>query len=525
MDMNFATLEKQNQILQQKLEVRDEEIELLREKIRLLTIKLFGPKTEKLAVLLGQRNLFELDPVDQPQPDDHPDGESGDGEDKALKKPVKRPKRLPKDLPRRTVDHDLSEEEKECGCGQMKCKFGEDRTEELVYKPAILEVLVHIWHLYNCPFCKGDDDFKGEPDIACAPRQPRMIPGSMAGESLLAHVMTAKYADGLPFYRITNQMERLGFALSRATMCNWSRKIGEKLIPLWGLLLEEIKKHSWLQMDETIIQVMNEKGRSNQSTSYMWVMRGGPPGKPIVLFRYDPSRGGKVAAQLLGGYDGIVQTDGYMGYHFIDSPLSPMTHAADWNHARRKFANLFKVMAKGKRSKKSYTYRALAMIKKLYKIERQIKKNDLGLQDVCRVRREQAEPVINQLFDFLHDLRDKTPPKGLLGAAVQYVLDRKKGLRVYLSHGEMTIDTNLVENALRPFVIGRKAWLFSGHPSGAQASAVIYSMVETAKANGWKADAYLLHVFQNLPKAQTEQELRALLPTVPPPMNSELDSE
>jgi len=223
------------------------------------------------------------------------------------------------------VEHDLNAEEKECGCGNEKCKIGHDKTCELAYKPAILEVLIHIWHNYACPQCKGEGDFMGEPGVTSAAR-PRMIPGSMADESLLAHVMTGKYADGLPFYRITAQMKRLGLSLSRATMSNWSRNIGERLAPLWQMLLDEIKKNSCLQMDETTLQVLKEKGRANQSTSYIWVMRGGPPGKEIILFKYDPSRAGKVAGKLLEGYEGIVQTDGYKGYDFIGSELCPMTH-------------------------------------------------------------------------------------------------------------------------------------------------------------------------------------------------------
>ena len=249
-------------------------------------------------------------------------------------------------------------------------------------------------------------------------------------------------------------------------------------------------------------------------------MRGGPPGKEIILFKYDPSRAGKVAGKLLEGYEGIVQTDGYKGYNFIGSELCPMTHAADWNHTRRKFTDVVKAMGKRKRPRQSYAAKALGMIRKLYTIERRIKKANLSLEDICRIRREEAKPIIDKLFSFLEDLKDKTPPKGLLGVAVNYALTRKEGLLVYLENGEMPIDTNLVENAIRPFVIGRKAWLFSGSPEGAQASAIIYSMVETAKANGWKPDAYLLHLFQNLPKAETKAETLALLPTVPPQLNA-----
>jgi len=313
-------------------------------------------------------------------------------------------------LPRRIVDHDLSDEEKECGCGNVKCKIGHDKTSELAYRPAILEVLIHIWHNYACSDCKGEGDFKGEPGVTSAAR-PRMIPGSMANESLLAHIMTAKYADGLPFCRITTQRKRLGLSLSRATMSHWSRNIGEKLAPLWQMLLDEIKKNSYLQMDETTLLVMKEKGKTNQGTSYIWVMRGGPTGKEIILFKYDPSRAGKVARKLLEGYEGIVQADGYKGYNFIESELCPMTHAADRNHTRRKFADVVKAMGKRKRTKGSYAAKVLRMIRKLYKIECRIKKANLGLEDVCRIRREEAKPVIDMLFSFLEDMRDKTPPR------------------------------------------------------------------------------------------------------------------
>ena len=275
-------------------------------------------------------------------------------------------------------------------------------------------------------------------------------------------------------------------------------------------MLADVKKHPYLQIDETTVQVLSEPGRKNTSTSYMWVIRGGPPDRPIVLYKYHPSRAAHVARDLLEGFTGVVQTDGYEGYSFMDQENSGFIHAGCLVHARRKFTAIVK--AAGKQRKKGYTDKVLALFTKLYRIERLAKDEDLDIQALVERRQRDSKPLMDQLHRLLLELHGRTPPAGMLGAAVAYTLKQWPKLGVFLDNGMIKLDTNDVENAIRPFVCGRKAWMFSGHPAGAEASAILYSLVETAKASGWDPYRWMVHVFDRLPAASSEDEIRALLP-------------
>ena len=518
--MKHAALLDENETLKKKVNTLDEENRLLREQLRFLKAQQFGPKTEKMSKLLGmqgQAALFELEEVDDTS-EKEKDDERETVTFKRRKSPG--PKKLPDWFPREVIDHDLTDEEKVCGdCGLNMETIGKDVTEELEYVPAQVKVLEHHHHKYACARCSEAGDLEKATAIKSAEKPARLIPGSMAASGLLAHVMIAKFADGLPFYRVEKQMTRLGISLKRATMCNWAKKIGGCLKDQWDLLLEDAKTHNWLQMDETTVQVMNEPDKDNQTKSFMWVIRGGPPDKVIILFRYDPSRAGSVAGKLLEGYQGIVQTDGYAGYSHL-AKLQGVTHAGDMDHVRRKFADVCKAAGKN-RKKKGFADQALERINKLYAIERRLKRDKADVQEVVTTRQDEARPILDQLKPWLEELAAKVPPSGLLGKAINYTLKQWPKLLVYLDHGHVPLSTALVENAIRPYVIGRKAWLFSGSPAGAQASAIIYSFIETARANGWEPHAYLRWLFERLPAAQTVEEKRALLPTVAPPFKGE----
>ena len=496
--------------LQEMVVLRDQEIDLLREQVRLLKAKLFAPKSEKwdVAERSLQGVLFEVEDEPEIEPEDD------EKETVIVRRRKKRGRKaLPEHLPREIIVHDLEPQEKICACGSEMKQFGEEATEELDYQPAVLKVLRHVRYKYACGVCQGVGSDEGAVKIAPAPA--RMIPQSIAAPGLLAQVITAKFADGLPFYRVERQFKRLGLDLKRATMCNWAYKVAQRMEPLWDMLLKRAKAHSWLQMDETTVQVMGEQGRPNRTKSFMWVIRGGPPDTPIVYYAYHPTRSASVPKKLLEDYQGIVQTDGYEGYGFLDKQ-SGVCHAGCWEHARRKFLEAIKGHVKRKRAKKLHAEIALEKIGRLYRIEREAKRLALTSDQLLALRKERAEPLVHELHAWLVDLSLKAAPKSLLGKAVAYTLAQWSRLRAYLENGDIPMDTNLVENGIRPFVLGRKAWLFSGHPNGAKASAIIYSMVETAKANGWEPHAWLTHVFNRLPSAQTDEDLSALLPTVPP---------
>jgi transposase len=242
----------------------------------------------------------------------------------------------------------------------------------------------------------------------------------------------------------------------------------------------------------------------------MWVFRGGTPAQPGLLYHYDPSRAGRVAAEFLKGYGGAVLTDGYAGYDFLDR-LEGVVHGGCWAHARRKFDEVKKAACGGpKPTKAGSADVALAFIRELYGVERKIE--GLTGEQRTRRRKELAGPVLEKFRRWLEEKLPQTPPQGLMGKAIAYTLGQWKRLTAYLNVPELPLDNNLAENAIRPFVVGRKNWLFSGTPEGAWASALFYSLIETAKANALEPHFYLRYLFTRIPHAQSTEDYAALLP-------------
>jgi len=243
----------------------------------------------------------------------------------------------------------------------------------------------------------------------------------------------------------------------------------------------------------------------------MWVFRGGEPKKPLVYYQYHPSRAGHVPAEFLQGYSGYVQTDGYKGYDLLDE-LEDVTHLTCWAHVRRKFMDVVKAVDRRKSRKKGKADDVLELIRELYKIEKQAKLENLEPDALLHVRREESKPLIKDLKELLDSLRDHTPPKGLLGKAVYYALKQWPRLLHYTDDANLRPDNNLAENAIRPFVVGRKNWLFSGHPDGADASVTMFTLIESAKASGLEPYWYLRHIFEKIPTAKSDTDFKMLLP-------------
>jgi transposase len=337
----------------------------------------------------------------------------------------------------------------------------------------------------------------------------QMIPKSMATPSLLAHILTAKFADALPFYRQEKQFKRLGVDLPRSTMCNWAIKVAQACKLLIEFMQRQILQSSVIGIDETTVQVIKEPKRSN---CYMWVFKGGAPDKPIIIFQYHRTRSGDVAGNFLNGYQGIVQTDGYKGYDFLDTAPG-VTHVACWVHARRKFVAVTKALgSKNKSQPTGKAGTALKYIRGLYKIEKEAEELSLSPDQLAKKRQEEAAPILDEFKDWLDVVVEKVPPKSLLGKAIGYTLGQWDRLIKYAESGLVKPDNNSVENAIRPFVVGRKNWLFSYTPEGAEASSCLYSLIETAKANGLEPYWYLKYLFENLPEAMTMDEFESLMP-------------
>ena len=497
-------IDKLNQIIHSfsiKEKVYVANIASLKEQIRSLQVQLFGRSSEaKITLDDKQLHLFDTSEDEFPITDD-PDEEIEIPGYKR-KKPGRKP--LPENFPRIDVEHDLTEEEKQCRCGCIKIRIGKEVSEQLDIIPAKIQVIRNIRYKYACKNCEGVEDDKPAVTIARMPDQ--IIPKSMATPGLVAHVMTAKFVDALPFYRQEKLFVRMGIEIRRATMCNWAMKVSDACDIILDMLKKEVLKNHLIHIDETTLNVLKEPGRKK---SYMWLYASGPPGSEVILYEYHASRSGDVPKTFLKDYHGIVQTDGYKGYDFLD-PLKTIIHAGCWAHARRKFTDVIK--ASGKKSPSGNAGTALKFISRLYKIEKKAKLNNISPADLYSIRQNESAPLITYFKKWLDSRLEKVPPTSLLGKAIKYTLGQWHRLIPFLKDGRIPMDNNAAENAIRPFVIGRKNWLFNCTPNGAKASATLYSLIETAKANKLEPYWYLRYLFKNLPEAMTSEDFKQLLP-------------
>ncbi len=357
-------------------------------------------------------------------------------------------------------------------------------------------------------FADSEDKDSRSVKSAILPKHP--LVRSMGSINLIAHVIISKYADGLPLYRMEGILSRYGGDISRATQANRVIKLAHQLQPLINLMREQQVSGDIIQMDETLLKVLKEPGLKATSDKYMWVSRGGPPGQTSVLFEYDPSRKKKVPLRLLEDFSGYLQTDGYSGYNAV-CIKNNATSAGCWEHARRKFREAQSTQPRDKKTQKpGKADMALAQINKLYRIERTIK--EVSVDEKLKVRQKESIPVLEKPGGWIDRNLDKVPKDSLTGKALTYVNNQWDKLVVYCEDGRLNISNVLAENAIRPFVVGRKAWLFSDTLKGAYASSVHYSLIETAKANHLEPYAYLVHVLNELPYADTVEKIEALLP-------------
>lgn len=472
---------------------------VLEEFSRLSKIKKYGASTEKS---IDQHELFneiELTVVaeDLLEQSEQEKNESLRTSARPAKKPGRKP--LPIDLPRIRIEHDLNKSEKKCSCGCELTIIGEETSEQLDIVPAKIQVLVNVRKKYACKQC--EEGVK----IAPLPRQP--IPKSNAAPGLLAHIAVSKYQDALPLYRLESILKRSGVEIPRNTLANWMMKAADIIQPLLKVMETSLLNYPVMHCDETTVQVLNEKDKPPTSKSYMWVRVGGPPTQPVRLFHYADSRKGSVACDLLAGYKGYLQTDDYAGYNAVVHNQN-ITQLGCWAHARRKFIEAQKSNPKSKKTSKAGV--VVGLIAKLYGIEKRMKEE--SSENTYKIRQQESVPQLQKIRDWLDKTLHSTLPKGLLGKALSYLDKNWSKLTIYTDDGRLCIDNNPAENAIRPFVIGRKNWLFSSSVKGANASAALYSLIETAKANGVEPYQYLRCVFTELPKTNAKKEIEALLP-------------
>lgn len=472
----------------------EHQVELLTEAIRLARHKRFGASSEQgpedtleyLGCLFNEVEVYADQAVRET------------ADDSVVVAAHKRHKKhgytldeLPENVPVEVVEHRLPEEELVCPeCGSTMTEIGKDIRRRLKIVPAQVAVVEDWYYTYACQTCNEKNI---ETPVVRADREPNFIPGSFAAPEAAAYLMTQKFGMGSPLYRIEQELKRQGIPLSRQTMSNWLVWCaGHLLEPVYEQLHRELLKRDVLHADETTLQVLREPGKAAQSNSYMWLYRtSGDTDRPIVLYEYQPGRGACYPEKFLSGYKGYLHTDGYAGYHNLPEGV---TVVGCWAHARRKFDEAMKSLPKGK-AKTGSAAQGLAYCNLLFKIEDGLA--GLSPEERYKQRLKQEKPVLDAMLAWANTRA--AAPKSALGAALAYLKDQWQYLCNYLKDGRLELSNNRAERSIKPFVIGRKNFLFANTPSGAKSSAVIFSLIETAKENGLDPYRYLTWVLQTAP--------------------------
>jgi transposase len=513
-------LEKTNQELKTNYEQQIKEFEIkikeseykyleLKERFDLLTYNRFARSAEQLLADEKQPLLFtgETDQASEVV-------ENNKSEEYIEVKSFKRNnggrKPLSQNLERRERIIDIPESEKKCACGAELNKIGEETNEKLHIIPPQIFVEKTIRPKYACGCCEGTED-EDKPTVRIAPVEPAIIPRSIASPSLLSTIITQKFEMHLPYYRQEKQFEQIGAIISRQDMSNWQQQVFKKLSPLFVLLKDIVRSGTALQMDETAVQVIGEEGRDDNQKSRMWLARGGPPGNMVIWYEYHRTRAAFHAKEFLERYKGYLQTDGYNGYDAAVKGMPDIIQVGCFAHARRKFFEAAKINKKPQSAEEGIKY-----IRKLYEIEDALReekeKQKKADEQFLIERKSKAAAIVTEFRSWLEKRQIELPPSTLMGEAVGYTLKQWDKLVAYLESPYLTPDNNACENAIRPFVIGRKNWLFCQSPEGADSSCGMYTLIETATLHGLVPFKYLLALFEKAPLASTPDDWGKLLP-------------
>ena len=496
-------LQQQNAKLEQKIAELTAKLTWFEEQFRLSQQKKFGASSERTHP--DQLSLFneaesEADPsIHEPTMETityHRKKQRGQRE------------AMIESLPVELIEYRLLETEQICSCcGGALHEMSTEIRQELKIIPAEVKVVKHVRYVYACRHCEHEEI---RTPIVTAPMPHPVYPGSLASPSILAHIMSQKYVEALPLYRQEQQFARLGVTLSRQTLANWMIYGAEKwLCLLYHRMHEYLRNQDILHADETTLQVLREPGRSAETTSYLWLYRTGREAPPIILYDYQKTRGGEHPRNFLSGFHGYLHVDGYAGYHKV----SNVTLVGCWAHARRKFDEALKALPDTKQLTSVAAGEGLDFCNRLFAIERDLK--DATPEERYTVRLERSRPILDAFSAWLSTQRQRVLPKSALGQAIAYCLNQWEKLEAFMKDGRLELDNNRGERSIKPFVIGRKNWLFSNTPRGAKASAMIYSIIETAKENKLNPFVYLTYLFEKLPQLtdpKDTQELDKLLP-------------
>ncbi|MEN6510015.1 MAG: IS66 family transposase [Smithella sp.] len=481
------------------------QVRWLMEQIRLNRQKRFGSSSEKSQY--DSLDLFNEAEVTANEKEAEP--ELTEIQTHYRKKAKQSSDRLPEDLPVEIIEHSL--EDDSCPtCAAKLHVMGKKVRRELKLIPARAVIVEHIHYVYSCRNCEKNGI--AVPVLKAPALQP-VIAGSFASPEAVAHLMTQKFAMGLPLYRQEQEWRRMGIELSRQTMSNWLLRCAEDwLEPIYRQMQRRLCEEEILHADETVLQVLHEPGKAAQSKSYMWVYRtGSETAMPLILFDYQPDRKAKRPQEFLKDFQGYLHTDGYGGYQSLPDTIVTV---GCWADARRKFDEALKSIPEKDRQG-SGAAQGKRYCDELFAIERKL--SECTTQERHTKRQELAKPVLDEFLSYLHTSKAST--KSGFGRAVHYTLNQWKYLERYLLDGRLEISNNRAERSVKPFVIDRKNFLFANTPRGAKASAIIFSLIETAKENGLNPYTYLTYIFKEAPNLELQTNpdaVNKLLPSAVP---------
>lgn len=482
---------------------------LFAEQLATMQSQRFGRKTERLSEIAGQTSVFNEPEAEAEKDSDEPETSESEPEEITCTRNRKKPGKLDemlKDLPTRKERHELSEEELIAVFGENGWKRLPDEVyRKLEYHPATKEVVEHHVAVYAS---------RKEDRIVRAPHPAALLAHSVATPSLVSAVMNAKYTNAMPLYRVAQEFERYDVKIPVPTLANWVIRCAERYFyPVTDRLQAELRRLPVVQADETVVKVSKD-GRPAHAESRMFVYRSGEfEEQRIVLYDYRKTRGSEHVEEFLGDFSGTLVTDAFSGYHAVDSRCEGIRLAHCWAHARRSFADAVKIMKqKGGPSKqsvkKSIAYQALERISSIYALEDGWK--ELSPEERLSRRREQSKPLVEAYFSWVKEIDPATVVSENTRKGLMYSVNQEKYLKVFLEDGRVPIDNSASERAIRPFCVGRANWHIIDSVNGAKASAAVYSIVETAKANRLKPYEYLRHLLNEMPKHMDDTDFSFL---------------
>ena len=495
--MEYEINEKNKELSSKDQEIKNlkNELEFLKSQLLNKNRKIFGTSSEQVDVnqlsLFNEAEKFSDSNVEEPTL-----------EEITYKRAKKNNYIGKKDnlanLERVVIEHKLEGDDLNCkDCGELLKEIGVKSKKEIIrYIPAKLVVEEHVIYSYACVSCEKET---GESNIISAPAPQTIFYNCMASNELIAHTIILKYQHAMPLYRQETYFDMMGVTLSRQTLCNWTMSAAEALEAIYSHMKKELLNRNYIHADETALKVINDNGKDSKSKKYMWLYMSETPSNTVVLYDYQSTRSSSCPKKFLGNFKGFLQTDGYTGYNSVEGATRVYCLA----HIRRYFhkiiVDLDEEALKNSRAIIGFNY-----CEQIYKIEKELRESyssDENYYDVrFKVRSKQLTPIIDKFIEYVEIEIPNALPRSPLGKALEYAKKHLPGLKNVLLDGSLEIDNNAAERAIKPFVIGRKNFLFANTAKGATSSANIYSIVETAKANKLVVERYLVYLFDNLSK-------------------------